>query len=215
MAVDGVAGAQAEAADLRGRDVDVVGAGQVVRFRRAQEAEAVGQHLDDAFADDVDFLGRELLEDARTSAPACAWSMAFSTSCSSAKASEFGRGFGLEVLEFHFPHAGWSYGDRPAAAEKLQRGRRKEEKKCRRSWVEELWRLRPDAQPAPIHWSRELDCIRLRSVGWRKIGKEVRFRQEAQTFCALATRVDRQNGFSTTRITIRIIRTVGTSLIIR
>ena len=63
MAVDGVAGAQAEAADLRGRDVDVVGAGQVVRFRRAQEAEAVGEHLDDAFADDVDFLGGELLED--------------------------------------------------------------------------------------------------------------------------------------------------------
>ena len=56
LAVDGVAGAQAEAADLRGRDVDVVGAGQVVRLRRAQEAEAVGQHLDDAFADDVDFL---------------------------------------------------------------------------------------------------------------------------------------------------------------
>ena len=64
MAVDGVAGAQAEAADLRGRDVDVVRAGQVVRFRRAQEAEAVGQHLDHAFADDVDLLLRKLLEDA-------------------------------------------------------------------------------------------------------------------------------------------------------
>ena len=63
LAVDGVAGAKAEAADLRGRDVDVVGAGQVVRLRRAQEAEAVGQHLDDAFADDVDLFGRELLED--------------------------------------------------------------------------------------------------------------------------------------------------------
>ena len=53
VAVDGVAGAQAEAADLRGRDVDVVRAGQVVRFRRAQEAEAVGEHLDDALADNV------------------------------------------------------------------------------------------------------------------------------------------------------------------
>ena len=63
LAVEGVAGAKPEAADLRGRDVDVVGAGQVVRLRRAQEAEAVGQHLDDAFADDVDLLGRELLED--------------------------------------------------------------------------------------------------------------------------------------------------------
>ncbi len=43
LAFDRVAGAQAEAADLRGRDVDVVGAGQVVGFRRAQEAEAVLQ----------------------------------------------------------------------------------------------------------------------------------------------------------------------------
>ena len=33
LALDGVAGAQAEAADLRGRDIDVVGAGQVVRLR--------------------------------------------------------------------------------------------------------------------------------------------------------------------------------------
>ena len=39
------------------------GPGQVVGFRRAQEAEAVGQHLDDAFADDVDLARRELLED--------------------------------------------------------------------------------------------------------------------------------------------------------
>ena len=63
MAFDGVAGAQAEAADLGGRDVDVVGAGEVVRFRRAQEAESVRQHFDDALADDVDFLRGELLED--------------------------------------------------------------------------------------------------------------------------------------------------------
>jgi hypothetical protein len=40
---DGVAGAQVEAADLRGRDVDVVGPGQIVVVGRAQEAEAVGQ----------------------------------------------------------------------------------------------------------------------------------------------------------------------------
>ena len=46
-----------------GRDVDVVGAGQVIRFRRAQEAEAVRQQLDDAFADDVHLFGGELLQD--------------------------------------------------------------------------------------------------------------------------------------------------------
>ena len=40
------------------------GPGQVVRFRRAQKAEAVRQHLDDAFADDIGFARGELLEDA-------------------------------------------------------------------------------------------------------------------------------------------------------
>ena len=64
VAVDGIAGAQAEAADLRGRDVDVVRTRQIIRFRRSQKAEAVRQHLDDAFADDVGFARRELLEDA-------------------------------------------------------------------------------------------------------------------------------------------------------
>ena len=62
-AVHRVAGAQAEFADLRGRHVDVVGSGQVVRIGRAQEAEAVLQHLDDARADDLDLARRQLLED--------------------------------------------------------------------------------------------------------------------------------------------------------
>ena len=105
LAFDGVAGAQAEAADLRGRDVDVVGAGQVVRFRRAQEAEAVGQHLDDAFADDVDFLGGELLED-REHQLLLAHGAGVLDLLLFGKGEQLGRSLGLEVLEFHFPHAG-------------------------------------------------------------------------------------------------------------
>ena len=62
-AFDRIAGLQREAADLRGRDVDIVRAGQVVRIGRAQEAEAVLQDFDDAFADDLDILRRELLQD--------------------------------------------------------------------------------------------------------------------------------------------------------
>ena len=50
---DGVAGVQVELADLRGRDVDVVGAGQVVVVGGAQEAEAVGERLEHAFREDV------------------------------------------------------------------------------------------------------------------------------------------------------------------
>jgi hypothetical protein len=48
LARHGVAGVQVELADLRRRDVDVVGAGQVVVVGRAQEAEAVGQHFEHA-----------------------------------------------------------------------------------------------------------------------------------------------------------------------
>src|SRR6202035_2341879 len=56
MAFDGIAGTQSEAADLRGRNVDVVGARQIVGVRRAQKSKAVGENLDDAFADNVGFL---------------------------------------------------------------------------------------------------------------------------------------------------------------
>ena len=66
LAGDGVAGAQVELADLRRRDVDVVGAGQVVVVGGAQEAEAVGQQLEDAFGEDEAALlgpGAQDLED--------------------------------------------------------------------------------------------------------------------------------------------------------
>ncbi|CFO67099.1 Uncharacterised protein [Bordetella pertussis] len=53
FALDGVAGVQVEAADLRRRDVDVVGAGQVRGVRRAQESEAVGQDFQHAVAEDL------------------------------------------------------------------------------------------------------------------------------------------------------------------
>ena len=63
LARDGVAGLQVELADLRRRDVDVVGAGQVVVVRRAQEAEAVGQHFEHAFGEDEAALLGLRLED--------------------------------------------------------------------------------------------------------------------------------------------------------
>ena len=66
VAADGVAGLQVELADLRRRDVDVVGAGQVVVIGRAEEAVAVGQNFQHAFGEDVAFffaLRLENLED--------------------------------------------------------------------------------------------------------------------------------------------------------
>ena len=62
LALDGIAGAQAEAADLRWRDVDVVGAGEIVGIGRAQEAEAVLQHFDHAGAGNINVARRELLQ---------------------------------------------------------------------------------------------------------------------------------------------------------
>jgi hypothetical protein len=53
FAFDGVAGVQVEAADLRRRDVDVVGGRHVAGVGRAQEAEAVRQHFQGAIAEDL------------------------------------------------------------------------------------------------------------------------------------------------------------------
>ncbi|MNI67026.1 hypothetical protein D3C73_1226280 [compost metagenome] len=50
---DGIAGVQVETADLRGRDVDVVRAGQIRGLGRAQETEAVRQDFQDAVAKDL------------------------------------------------------------------------------------------------------------------------------------------------------------------
>ena len=58
VTVDRVAGAQSKAADLRRRNVNVVRTGQVICFRRSQKTEAIGQHFNDAFADDVSFARR-------------------------------------------------------------------------------------------------------------------------------------------------------------
>src|SRR6185312_4836703 len=62
----GVAGVQVELPDLGGGDVDVVGPRQVVVVGRAQEPEAVGQHLEHALGEDqAALLGARLenLED--------------------------------------------------------------------------------------------------------------------------------------------------------
>ncbi len=62
QALDRVAGAQAEAADLRGRDINVVGTGEIIGVGRAQEAETVLQHFDHALADDLDVAAGKLFQ---------------------------------------------------------------------------------------------------------------------------------------------------------
>src|SRR5262249_37497354 len=60
---DGVTGAQVELADLRGRDVDVVRAGQVVVLGRAEETETVGEAFEHALGEDEAALFRLCAED--------------------------------------------------------------------------------------------------------------------------------------------------------
>ncbi len=53
LAGNGITGTQVETADLAGRDVDVVRAGQIGRVSRAKEAEAVLQNLQNAVTENV------------------------------------------------------------------------------------------------------------------------------------------------------------------
>lgn len=62
---DGVARMQVEAADLGGRDIDVVGAGKIGRVRAAEEAEAVGQDFKRAGAGETLAFFHHLADDGK------------------------------------------------------------------------------------------------------------------------------------------------------
>src|SRR5262249_43218903 len=105
MAFDGVTGAKAKAADLRGRDVDVVRTGQVVRVGRTEKAEAVGENLHDAFADNVGFRNGKLLENGEQQLLLAHGAGIFDPVLFRER-DELGRRFRFEVLKFDFPHGG-------------------------------------------------------------------------------------------------------------
>src|SRR5438105_3770879 len=63
LAADGVTGLEIELADLRGRDIDVIGPGKVVVIGRAEKAIAVRQNFEHAFGEDVAFFFALRLED--------------------------------------------------------------------------------------------------------------------------------------------------------
>jgi hypothetical protein len=102
-AFDGIAGLERETADLRGRNIDIVRARQVVRIGRAHEAKSVLQDLDHTFADDFDFLCRKLLEDRKHQLLLAHYTSIFDLDrfC---KRQKIGRSFVLELLKLHFLH---------------------------------------------------------------------------------------------------------------
>ena len=176
VAVDGVAGAQAEAADLRGRDVDVVRAGQIIRLRRAQKAEAVRQHLDHAFADDVGFAGGELFEDAEHQL-LLAHGRGVLDLKLFGEGDELRRRLGLEFLEFHFPHTECPMEIWPAAGGGRGVAGEEEEEVAGLGLLRGLGAPVPDASAGSNPLEPELNCIRLRSVGCAEDKQRPRFTQ--------------------------------------
>jgi len=98
-----IASTKPEAANLRRRDVDVVRPRQIIGVRRAQESESVGENLDDAFADDVRLLDRELFEDGEHQLLLAHGAGVFDPLFLRER-DELGWRLGFEVLKFHFPH---------------------------------------------------------------------------------------------------------------
>ena len=101
LAFDRIAGSERKAPDLRRRDVDVVGTGQVVGVGRAQEAEAVLQHLDDAGADDLGFFGGQLLQDGEHQLLLAHGAGVLDPGLLG-EAQQLRRRFDLQVLQLHF-----------------------------------------------------------------------------------------------------------------
>src|SRR4029077_11116792 len=147
MTVNRIAGAQSEAPDLRRRDVDVIGAGEVIRFRRAQKAEAVRQYLDHTFADNVSLARRELLEDAEHQL-LLAHGRGVLDLQFFGKGDKLGRSLGLEFLQFHFSHR-MSYGN---LASEVQSWRRWLEKFAGLWAGQGLWAGKGLGTPNPMHW---------------------------------------------------------------
>src|SRR5215470_88910 len=177
MPINGVAGAQSEAPDLRRRNVDVVGAGEIIRFRRSQKAEAVRQYLDDAFADNVSLARRELFEDAEHQLLLAHGGGVLDLQFFG-KRHKLRRSLGLEFLQFHFPHR-MSYGN---WASEVQSWRRWLEKFAGLWAGKGLWADKGLGPPtrctggsSPLEPRR--NCIRLRWVGWLEDKKRPHFRQ--------------------------------------
>ena len=103
--LNGIAGFQREPPDLRRRNVDVVGTGQVVGVGRPEKTKPVLQHLHHAFTDDFHFLRRELLQNREHQLLLAHHTGVFDL-------EQFGKGnkvrrlLALELLKFHFLHRG-------------------------------------------------------------------------------------------------------------
>ncbi len=63
--LDCITSPQRELPDLGGGNIDIVGAGEIIRIGRAQKPEAILQNFHNTFADDLGITSRQLLEDGK------------------------------------------------------------------------------------------------------------------------------------------------------
>src|SRR5262249_35623072 len=146
---------------------NIVGARKIVRLGRAQKAKAVRQNFDDAFADNVDFLLRQLLENGEHELLLAHGGGIFHLVLFS-EGKQFRGGFDLEVLEFHFPHS-WGSWEKIASAESNRRSQR------RRPQVLGVAKQGPGPMPLPVLTDRSKRYICLRSGRLRKdMGRPLR-----------------------------------------
>src|SRR5262245_24917988 len=104
LAFDGIAGAETEAPDLRRRHVDVVGAGEIVRVGRAEEADAVLENFHDAGAGGLDVARRALLQNREAEILLAHGARVLDLNLFG-EAQELRRRFRLQILQLHFLHA--------------------------------------------------------------------------------------------------------------
>ncbi len=100
LAFDGVAGAQPEAAHLARADIDIVGTGKIIGFRRAQEAEPVLQHFEHAVAGYRQVVLSELLQNREHHVLLAQRGRVLDFKLFGER-QQLGRGFAFQFLEVH------------------------------------------------------------------------------------------------------------------
>ena len=107
LALDGVAGSEAQAPNLRRRHIDIVWSWKVISVSRSEEREPVLQYFNDAFPDYFDLSVRKLLQDREHELLLAHYGGVLDLVFFS-KRQQFCRGFFLQVFKLDFPHLGTS-----------------------------------------------------------------------------------------------------------
>src|ERR1700678_1391052 len=121
--LDGVAGSEAQASNLRRRHIDIIRSWEVIGVSRSEERKSVLQYFNDAFPDYLDLSVRELLQDRKHELLLAHYGGVLDLVLFR-KRQQFCRGFFLQVFKLDFPHLGTSSGRGGAARARPQKKKR-------------------------------------------------------------------------------------------